>query len=72
MLERYSEAKLQVTNFSGWQGGARKGIGVSYRLVHVNNNYVGWCPLVELVLNKGIGVPCRLVPANIIADWCLL
>jgi hypothetical protein len=23
----------------------------------VNNNSVGWCPLDELVLNKGIGVP---------------
>jgi hypothetical protein len=72
MLERYSEAGYYLQIFSGRQGGARKRIGVSYRLVPVNNNYVVWCPLVELVLSKGIGVPCRLVPTNIIVDWCLL
>jgi hypothetical protein len=64
MLERYSEANYKLQIFSGWQGGARKEIGVSYRLVHVNNNFVGWCPLVELVLNKEIGVSYRLVPMN--------
>jgi hypothetical protein len=35
-------------------------------------SHVGWCLLIELVLSEEIGVPCRLVPANIIVDWCLL
>jgi hypothetical protein len=30
----------------------------------VNNNFLGWCSLTELVLSEEIGVPCRLVPAN--------
>jgi hypothetical protein len=58
--------------FSRWQVGARKGIGVSYMWVPMNNNFMGWFPLAELVLNKGIVVPYKLVPANIIVDLCLL
>jgi hypothetical protein len=65
-------SKLRIANFLGWQGGARKEIGVSYKLVPMNNNFVGWFPLAELVLKKGFGVPCRLVPTNIIAYWCML
>jgi hypothetical protein len=71
MLERHYEAYYYLQIFSGRQGGSRKGIGISYKLVPVNNNYVGWFPLDELVLSKGIGVPYRLVPVNIIAGWCL-
>jgi hypothetical protein len=57
MLERYSEADYYLQIFSGRQGGARKGIGVSYRLVPVNNNSVGWFPLAELVLKRGLVSP---------------
>ena len=40
-----------------------------------NNNSMGWRPLVELVLNKGIVIPCTLVHGYCIlaffVSWCL-
>jgi hypothetical protein len=38
MLERFFEANYELNFFSGWQGGE---IGVSYRLVTMNNNSIG-------------------------------
>jgi len=62
MLERSYEINYELQNFLGWQDGQRKRIGFSYLLVLVNNNFMGWCPPVELVLNKGLMSP---------AGWCL-
>jgi len=62
MLERASEENYKLQIFQG--GRVEQG--------RVLVSPIGWCRLHELVVNKGIGFPCRLVPAKIILDWCLM